>query len=93
MLPAPKTLDLLVFLTKHSNQLFSREELVEALWPGVDVDDHAARRGYCFLLDLAPALVLVVPVVPLTPVTPETHYTQSGEYNIAYEVSGSGPVE
>ena len=93
MLPAPKTLDLLMFLTKHSNQLFSREELVEALWPGVYVDDHAARRGYCFLLDLAPALVPVVLVVPLTLITPETHYMQSGEYNITDEVSGSGPVD
>ena len=35
----------------------------------------------------------VVPVVPLTLVTAETHYTQSGEYNIANEVIGSGPVD
>ena len=41
VLLVPKTLNLLVFLTKHPNLLFSREELVEALWRGVYVDDHA----------------------------------------------------
>jgi len=96
VLLAPKTLDLLVFLTKHPNRLFSREELVEALWPGVYVDDHAlsvqiaelrrvlgdnpkapryietrARRGYRFLLQLAPPLVPVV--LPAVPIAPETH--------------------
>jgi len=116
VLLAPKTLDLLVFLTKHPNRRFSREELVEALWPGVYVDDHAlsvqiaelrrvlgdnpkapryietrARRGYRFLLQLAPPLVPVV--LPAVPIAPETHYTQSGEYNIAYQVIGSGPVD
>ena len=115
VLLAPKTLDLLVFLAKHPNRLFSREELVEALWPGIYVDDHAlsvqiaelrralgdnpktpryietrARRGYRFLLTLAAP---PVPVAPVVAVTPETHYAQSGEYNIAYQVVGSGPVD
>ncbi len=103
---------------KHPNRLFSREELVEALWPGIYVDDHAlsvqvaelrralgdnpktpryietrARRGYRFLLAVASPPTSSMPVLAAVAGVPETHYTQSGEYNIAYQVVGSGPVD
>ncbi len=37
----PKALDLLVYLAEHAGTVLSREQLLEALWPGTYVDDHA----------------------------------------------------
>ena len=37
----PKALDVLVYLGEHAGQVVSREEMLEALWPGTYVDDHA----------------------------------------------------
>jgi DNA-binding winged helix-turn-helix (wHTH) protein len=37
----PKALDLLLFFVQHPNEVLSREQILEAIWPGVFVDDHA----------------------------------------------------
>jgi DNA-binding winged helix-turn-helix (wHTH) protein len=37
----PKALDLLIYLANHAGTVLSREQLLEALWPGTYVDDHA----------------------------------------------------
>ena len=37
----PKAMDLLVFLAEHQGELITRDQLFEALWPGVVVADHA----------------------------------------------------
>ena len=37
----PKALDLLIYLADHAGAVLSRDQLLEALWPGTYVDDHA----------------------------------------------------
>src|SRR6185369_3273028 len=37
----PKALDLLIYLADHAGTVLSRDQLLEALWPGTYVDDHA----------------------------------------------------
>lgn len=41
----PKPLALLLFLARHRDRLVRREELYEALWPGIVVSDHALSRA------------------------------------------------
>jgi len=38
---APKSWDLLAHLVQHPGEVLSRDQLFEALWPGIYVDDHA----------------------------------------------------
>src|SRR5258708_6881786 len=37
----PKATELLVLFLHHPGQVLSREQILEAVWPGVYVDDHA----------------------------------------------------
>src|SRR3954467_12689682 len=37
----PKALDLLIYLAEHAGTVLSRDQLLDALWPGTYVDDHA----------------------------------------------------
>ena len=40
----PKPMEVLVHLAEHAGQIVSREELMEAVWPGVYVSEHALNR-------------------------------------------------
>ena len=54
---SPKAWDVLYYLVERPGQLVSREELFEALWPGVFVDDHALfRAGVAGILAREPDL-------------------------------------
>jgi pimeloyl-ACP methyl ester carboxylesterase len=105
----PKTFDLLVLLCRRAGELLSRETIYEILWPNLFVDDHSlsvqiadlrkalgdspkqprlietrARVGYRFLPKVVEAAEFE---------EPQTRYARSGEFNIAYQVLGQGPVD
>jgi len=44
----PRVMDVLVLMTRHPNQVVTRDELLARLWPNRDVTDHAVTR--CFYL-------------------------------------------
>lgn len=126
---SPKAFDLLFHFTAHPNQVLTRDQLFESLWPDTHVDDHALsvqiheirralgddahasryietrhRRGYCFKADVAANAPGTEPqpadwTHPLSAAPqparaiPETHYARSGDVNIAYQVTGHGPVD
>jgi pimeloyl-ACP methyl ester carboxylesterase/DNA-binding winged helix-turn-helix (wHTH) protein len=126
----PKAFELLQYLVEHPNQVLTREHLLDALWPGTYVDDHALsvqirdirkalsdntqhpqyietrhRLGYSFKapVTMAPAAAVganggetATPAAAATwlaPLIPETHYARSGDVNIAYQVTGDGPID
>jgi len=49
----------------------------------------AHRRGYRFIAPSAPPVREIAPVIEI----PRTHYTRSGDVNIAYQVIGDGPID
>ena len=65
--------------------------------------ETAHRRGYRFIAPVSvgatpaapPPRVAVLPAAGATTVlaVPETHYTRSGDVNIAYQVVGGGPID
>ena len=127
----PKAFELLHYLAEHPNQVLTREHLLDALWPGTYVDDHALsvqirdirkalsddvhhsqyietrhRLGYCFKAPVTvepaaesglnggvdAAIAAAASKRAVSPI-PETHYTRSGDVNIAYQVTGDGPID
>ena len=104
---SPKAFGVLRHLAQRAGRLVSKEELIDNVWPGVHVgetvlkvqiaeirrilvDTHreprfietAHRRGYRFIAGIKGPEII-----------PETHYTRSGDVNIAYQVLGEGPVD
>jgi pimeloyl-ACP methyl ester carboxylesterase len=102
----PKAFELLRLLVEGRGRLFSKDELIQTLWPGViasedslvqAVSDVRAVLGH----GAADVIVTVpkrgyrigVPIDAPQPPAREVHYAQSGEVRIAYQVVGDGPVD
>lgn len=41
----PRVFDLLVYLVRHRTRMVSKEELLEALWPGITVTENSLQRA------------------------------------------------
>lgn len=105
-------MDVLIYLAERAGEVVTRDQLFQALWPGVFVADHALsvqileirkalkddvhdplyvqtrhRRGYRFVSSVTQTASARMQAIP------ETHYVESGGANIAYQVSGQGPVD
>jgi pimeloyl-ACP methyl ester carboxylesterase len=57
---------------------------------GATYIETRSRRGYCFI---APVTQTEIPAPSAPAKIPETHYTLSGDVNIAYQVLGDGPID
>ncbi len=104
----PKAFDLLRLLVEGRGRLFSKDELIQTLWPGVTATEDSLVQA---VSDIRAALgggasdvVVTVPKrgyrlgvgVEASLVPERTHdirYAQSGEVNIAYEAVGAGPID
>ena len=47
----PKLLDLLLHLLDHAGELVTKEELLDAIWPGANVTDNALAQAVSDLRD------------------------------------------
>ena len=109
----PKAFAVLDCLATQAGRLVPKQELLDAVWPGVFVgdavlkvaireirralgdDSHAPRfietahrRGYRFIASVTGAAA-----VPPAYQPPRVSYARSGSVNIAYQVTGSGPID
>jgi DNA-binding winged helix-turn-helix (wHTH) protein len=45
----PRVFDLLVYLLRHGDRVVTKDELLQALWPGVTVTDNSIQRAVSLL--------------------------------------------
>lgn len=105
----PKAFAVLEYLVAQAGRLVGKQELLDAVWPGVFVGDAvlkvAIREIRRALGDdpQAPRFIetahrrgyrFMVPLsTTLTATAPRVNYARSGNVNIAYQVVGSGPLD
>ncbi|TIU50050.1 MAG: transcriptional regulator, partial [Mesorhizobium sp.] len=76
----PKTLELLAFLTRNPGRVLSKDELLQAVWPGIIVTEdsltQSIRDARKSIGDEAQALIRTVPRRGYLFQLPETEATQ-----------------
>lgn len=104
-----KAFELLCVLIRGRGRLFSKDELIDTLWPDVIAsEDSLAQLVSAVRAALGPGASDVIvtvpkrgyrfaaPVVTITPEDaplPDIHYAISGDIRIAYQVLGDGPID
>ena len=105
----PKAFAVLEYLASHAGRLVSKQELLDAVWPGVFVGDAVLKVSIREIRRAlgddphAPRFIetahrrgyrFMSPVSPAQVATaPRVSYARSGSVNIAYQVVGSGPID
>jgi pimeloyl-ACP methyl ester carboxylesterase/DNA-binding winged helix-turn-helix (wHTH) protein len=119
----PKAFAVLEHLVAHAGRLVTKDDFLDAVWPGVFVGDAVLKvcireirqalgddphqpafietvhkRGYRFVAAVTPESAAAAVPAPAAeprdlPHPPPTHYAQSGDVNIAYQVIGDGPID
>jgi DNA-binding winged helix-turn-helix (wHTH) protein/pimeloyl-ACP methyl ester carboxylesterase len=104
-----KAFELLCLLIRGRGRLFSKDELIDTLWPDVIAsEDSLTQLVSAIRSALGPGASDVIvtvpkrgyrfaaPVIAVTPLEqsiPEVHYAVSGDIRIAYQVVGDGPID
>lgn len=100
----PKAFDFLKLLVEGNGRLFSKDELLEALWPdSVATEDSLVRVVSTVRQELGDSDGDIIVTVPKRgyrlgvqaegnrTTVPEVQYAHSGEISIAYQAVGEGP--
>jgi DNA-binding winged helix-turn-helix (wHTH) protein/pimeloyl-ACP methyl ester carboxylesterase len=103
-----KAFELLCLLIRGRGRLFSKEELIDTLWPDVFVSDDSLTQLVSTIRSAMGAgasdMIVTVPkrgyrfAAPVVALTqhdelPEVHYAGSGDIRIAWQALGDGPID
>jgi pimeloyl-ACP methyl ester carboxylesterase len=102
----PKAFEMLRLLVEGHGRLFSKDELLQTLWPGlIASEDSLVQAVSDIRAALGPGASKIIVTVPkrgyrlgvaiASPQSPprDICYAQSGEARIAYQIVGAGPID